>query len=70
MSLILNLHDMTDLGEAMNRSSLRLEVVLGELSKEKLDELTLRKSVEIRLLLGAGSLEANRLSIDWLRDWS
>ena len=70
MSLILNLHDMTDLGEALNSSSLGLKVVLGELSKEKLDELTLRKSVEIRLLLGAGSLEANRLSIDWLRDWS
>ena len=70
MSFTLNLHEMTDLGVASNSSSLRLDIVLGELSKKELDELTLGESVEIRLLLGAGSLKANRLSIDWLRDRS
>lgn len=70
MSFTLNIHDMTDFCVASNSSSLRIDIVLGNLSKKKLDELTLGESVEIWLLLGAGSLKANRLSIDWLRDGS
>ena len=66
--LTLNPHDLTDLGVALDSSSL---IVLGELSEEKLDELTLGESLKIWLLLGAGSLKTHRLVLDWVdRDGS
>jgi len=59
---------LTDLGLALDSSSL---IVLGELSEEKLDELTLGESLKIWLLLGAGGLETHRLVLDWVnRDGS